>query len=108
MIADVNGVDVAGNMVSCFGDTVTGRWLGFDATRLQKRLRPNEALIWSAISWARERGCRWLDVGGVDRAMGPTPVPSADPGAAPGQVPLKLRFGGTAVVYPEPLRERID
>jgi len=103
LIADVNGVDVAGNMVSCFGDTVTGRWLGFDATRLPRRLRPNEALIWAAIGWARERGCRWLDVGGVDRATGPIPVPWAGPGAVQQQVPLKLRFGGTPIVYPEPL-----
>ena len=104
LLADVDGTDVAGNMISCFGDTVTGRWLGFDATRLQKRLRPNEALIWAAITWGRERGCRWLDVGGVDRATGPTAVPSVDPGTAPAQVPLKLRFGGTAVAYPEPLK----
>jgi len=104
LIAEVNGVDVAGNMVSCFGDTVTGRWLGFDATRLPRRLRPNEALIWAAISWARERGCRWLDVGGVDREPGPRPVPSAAPGTPQDQVPLKLRFGGEPVVYPEPLK----
>ena len=107
LIADVNGVDVAGNMVSRFGDTVTGRWLGFDAARLPKRLRPNEALIWAAISWARERGCRWLDVGGVNRTIA-APGPS-DPGAEPrtdpsDQVPLKLRFGGTTVLYPEPLK----
>jgi lipid II:glycine glycyltransferase (peptidoglycan interpeptide bridge formation enzyme) len=94
LIADVNGVDVSGNMISCFGDTITGRWLGFDATRVQQRLRPNEALIWAAMNWARARGCRWLDVGGVNRAI----VASAD------QVPLKLRFGGTAFAYPEPLK----
>ncbi|MGO9877427.1 MAG: lipid II:glycine glycyltransferase FemX [Acidimicrobiia bacterium] len=94
LMADVNGVDVSGNMISCFGDTITGRWLGFDATRVQQRLRPNEALIWAAMSWARARGCRWLDVGGVNRAI----VASSD------QLPLKLRFGGTSVAYPEPLK----
>jgi len=94
LMADVNGVDVSGNMISCFGDTITGRWLGFDATRVQQRLRPNEALIWAAMSWARARGCHWLDVGGVNRAI----VARAD------QLPLKLRFGGTSVAYPEPLK----
>jgi len=94
LMADVNGVDVSGNMVSCFADTVTGRWLGFDAARLHQRLRPNEALIWAAMSWARARGCRWLDVGGVNQATI----------AASEQLPLKLRFGGAPLAYPEPLK----
>jgi lipid II:glycine glycyltransferase (peptidoglycan interpeptide bridge formation enzyme) len=94
LMADVNGVDVSGNMVSCFADTVTGRWLGFDAARLHQRLRPNEALIWAAMSWARARGCRWLDVGGVNQATMATSE----------QLPLKLRFGGHPVAYPEPLK----
>jgi peptidoglycan pentaglycine glycine transferase (the first glycine) len=107
LIADVNGVDVAGNMVSCFGDTVTGRWLGFDATRLPRRLRPNEALIWTAINWAGFQGYQWLDVGGVSQELGPVLVSGAPPASpTPGQeqLPLKLRFGGTAVLYPDPLK----
>jgi lipid II:glycine glycyltransferase (peptidoglycan interpeptide bridge formation enzyme) len=104
LMADVNGLDVAGNMVSCFGDTVTGRWLGFDAARLQKRLRPNEALIWAVLTWARERGCRWLDVGGVNRAISPDLSAVGAPDVAHDQLPIKLRFGGAAMYYPDPLK----
>src|SRR5207244_4627560 len=47
---------------------LTGRFLGFDPTRLPARARPNEKLVWSIIEWGAARGCRWLDVGGLDRA----------------------------------------
>jgi hypothetical protein len=103
LLADVDGTDVAGNVVSCFGDVVTGRFLGFDPRRLPKRLRPAEALVWGYLSWARANGYGYLDVGGVDRteAMKVAHADDAEPICE--DAIQRFRFGGEPVVYPEPL-----
>jgi lipid II:glycine glycyltransferase (peptidoglycan interpeptide bridge formation enzyme) len=103
LLADVNGTDVAGNVVSCFGDVVTGRFLGFDPRRLPKRLRPAEALVWGYLSWARASGYGYLDVGGVDRTEAMKIAHAADAEAISEDAIQRFRFGGEPVVYPEPL-----
>ena len=95
-LAEVDGVDVAANMVTSFSGVVTGRLLGFDPARLSRRLRPNEALIWEIIRWAAETGAKALDVGGVDR-----PEALA---LSTGAAQHKTRLGGTPILYPEPLQ----
>jgi lipid II:glycine glycyltransferase (peptidoglycan interpeptide bridge formation enzyme) len=102
LMADVVGTDVAGNMVSCFGDVITGRIVGFDPSRLQGRIRPNEALKWEVIQWGREHGYRWLDVGGVRRED--AEAVARDGEIAGEKTVLKMRLGGSAVLYPEPLQ----
>ncbi len=102
LLADVEGTDVAGNMVSCFGDVITGRIVGFDPSRLEGRIRPNEALKWEVIQWGREHGYRWLDVGGVSREDA---LQIEREGEARGEkAVLKMRLGGDAMLYPEPLQ----
>jgi lipid II:glycine glycyltransferase (peptidoglycan interpeptide bridge formation enzyme) len=102
LMADVEGTDVAGNMVSCFGDVITGRIVGFDPARLQGRIRPNEALKWEVIQWGREHGYRWLDVGGVRREDAETVEREGE--IAGEKAVLKMRLGGSALLYPEPLQ----
>jgi hypothetical protein len=104
LLADVDGTDVAANIASSFGDVVTGRFLGFDPKRLPKRLRPAEALVWTHIAWARDRGFSVLDVGGVDRdeAIKLACAANADANISADAV-QRFRFGGVPVVYPDPL-----
>jgi lipid II:glycine glycyltransferase (peptidoglycan interpeptide bridge formation enzyme) len=101
LLASVDGVDIAGSLVTRFGDTATGRIVGFDPQRLATRIRTNEALMWGVMEWARNVGLRWLDVGGVTRetagAIGTDTVPEGDHSA------LKVRLGGIPLLYPEPL-----
>jgi lipid II:glycine glycyltransferase (peptidoglycan interpeptide bridge formation enzyme) len=101
LLAAVDGVDVAGSLVTRFGDTVTGRIVGFDPQRLASRMRINEALMWGVMDWARSRGLRWLDVGGVTREHAMAIAANKDP--VPDQGTLKLRLGGIPLIYPEPL-----
>ncbi len=102
LLSEVGGTDVAGNMVTCFGDVVTGRLLGFDPGRLTGRIRPNEALHWAIIEWAREGGFRWLDVGGIRRDDALAFLHHGGPVGE--QQTLKMRLPGTPLVYPEPLQ----
>jgi lipid II:glycine glycyltransferase (peptidoglycan interpeptide bridge formation enzyme) len=101
LLAEVDGVDVAGNLVTCFGEAVTGRLVGFDPDRLKGRIRPNELLMWRTMEWARDIGVRWLDVGGVPRADAIALVYGGEPEGE--QNTLKMRLSGIPLVYPEPL-----
>src|SRR5205823_1665773 len=92
---------VAGSCVTCFGEVVTGRFLGFDPARVPKRCRPNEALVWAIVKWAGARGYRWLDVGGLDRDDAIKLASGVQP-----HFPYKnqkIGLGGVPIVYPEPL-----
>ncbi len=101
LLAAVDGVDIAGSLVTRFGDTVTGRIVGFDPQRLTARVRTNEALMWGVMEWARNQQLRWLDVGGVAREDALHIAADATPDGDHNT--LKLRLGGVPLLYPEPL-----
>lgn len=42
----------------------TAHFWGGASVREQQILRPNEAIFWAAMRWAREKGCSTLDMGG--------------------------------------------
>jgi hypothetical protein len=64
-------------------------------------VRPNEAVKWELIQWARARGFRWLDVGGIARRD--ALALARDP-ASIDRSPLKMRLPGVPLLYPEPLQ----
>lgn len=105
LLASIEGMDVAGLLVTRFGDVATTRLRGFAPERLPKRMRPNEALTWAAIDWSRERGARWLDLGGIDRVDSQTFDREGSRGHGEHEKRLwhKVAMGGDLVVYPEPL-----
>jgi lipid II:glycine glycyltransferase (peptidoglycan interpeptide bridge formation enzyme) len=64
-IAELDDQPLAAIWNTVFGDTMTYRipaWSGEERT-----LQPNVACHWRAIEWARERGYRRYDLGGVGR-----------------------------------------
>ncbi|MGH8984195.1 MAG: peptidoglycan bridge formation glycyltransferase FemA/FemB family protein [Acidimicrobiia bacterium] len=106
LLVDSDGRDLAGLVLTRLGDVVTNRLFGFDPDRLPRRMRPSEALNWAAIHWARERGARWYDLGGVGRAEAMALASgAARSGADEHHSPWahKIRMGGTPVILPEPL-----
>lgn len=59
-----DGEIVSGQLVLVFGDTVINKlsaWSGKHANR-----KPNEALQWHIIKWAKENGYLWLDLNGIN------------------------------------------
>ena len=63
-LAESNGVAVSALLLIIFGDSVVykrGAWSGRDGN-----LHPNEFLHWSAMLWAKERGCKRYDFDGID------------------------------------------
>jgi lipid II:glycine glycyltransferase (peptidoglycan interpeptide bridge formation enzyme) len=98
-MAEFEGRAVSAALMMTFGDTVTywkGAWSGEHGGRY-----PNEALQWSAIQWAKSRGFRYYDFGGIDRDFaksslaGDTSKPRHSVGF------YKLGFGGGIELFPE-------
>jgi lipid II:glycine glycyltransferase (peptidoglycan interpeptide bridge formation enzyme) len=83
-----------------FVDTVIAKVNGWSG--LHGDCRPNEAVYWGAIRWAKERGFRTFDFDGIDPAaaravLDNQPIP-ADCQNTP--TSFKLTFGGQAALYP--------
>jgi CelD/BcsL family acetyltransferase involved in cellulose biosynthesis len=57
-----DGRPIATGIFLAFNDTA--HFWGGASVREQQILRPNEAITWYAMRWARERGCSTLDMGG--------------------------------------------
>jgi CelD/BcsL family acetyltransferase involved in cellulose biosynthesis len=57
-----DGRGIATGIFLAFNDTA--HFWGGASVREQQILRPNEAIFWYAMRWARERGCSTLDMGG--------------------------------------------
>jgi CelD/BcsL family acetyltransferase involved in cellulose biosynthesis len=79
VLAEDDGVPVAGAMYFVWNDTL---YYKFGASRPEHlRLRPNEAIAWAAMRWAKEHGIRLLDWGLSDLDQ-------------PGLLSFKRKWGG--------------
>lgn len=84
-----------------YRETVIMKILGWSG--LFRELRPNEALFWGSIQWAKRNSYRYLDFEGID-AVGARNIlqgRSLTEIAIPSRDQLKYRFGGEIALYPE-------
>lgn len=72
ILAKVEGKPVAASLVVIAGTRAMDAWGGFEGEH--RHLKPNEAVIWGAIRWAKARGCEVYDLlglpGGPDDGVG--------------------------------------
>lgn len=92
---------VSALLIVPFGDTVIAKvlgWSGFHADR-----RPNEALFWASIQWAKGHGYRCFDFDGIDPAGARAVLRGEVLPESLQHSPdfFKLGFGGQVVLYPE-------
>jgi Acetyltransferase (GNAT) domain len=104
-VGEVHGVPASADLVTLCGDMVRGRLGGFDRSGEAGRLSVPGAVRWEIIRWAKQRGYRWLDFGGLG-----TPVldDMLDRGirysdAWPSVARAKVSFGGVPFRYPAPI-----
>lgn len=64
-LARGGGEPLAGIMVSLWGTTATYLWGASSANEAARKLNPNQLLHWTAMQWARERGCTAYDLFGI-------------------------------------------
>jgi lipid II:glycine glycyltransferase (peptidoglycan interpeptide bridge formation enzyme) len=104
-VGEVDGVPVAADLMTGCGDMVRGRLSGFDRAGEAMRLSVPAAIRWEMIKWAKGRGYRWFDFGGLRpetlAALLDGSEHSAD--ALPTADQPKVTFGGTAFRYPTPV-----
>ena len=92
---------VSSLIMLCFGSTATCWRFGW--TKEHREKRPNEALYWHAILWAKEQGFQLFDFGEIE--LGAARCLCNDHKLPENfecsSVRYKLEFGGTPVLYPE-------
>jgi CelD/BcsL family acetyltransferase involved in cellulose biosynthesis len=68
-LAEYQGQRIAGMLVLRFGRAAT-YWAG-SSDHAYQHVRPNNLLMWHAMLWARNQGCRWFELGPVFPAAHP-------------------------------------
>lgn len=103
LIGEVDGQPVAAQLFTGCGGVLKARFIGMDRDSSAASRKVPGALIWSAISWARENGYAWFDWSGIGRATAETLLAGETPDwdLLPGNDRFKVSFGGSAVRYPQ-------
>ncbi len=101
IIAEYNSEAVSALLLVPFNDTVVAKILGWSGQHPD--LRPNDAVFWASILWAKSQGFRYFDLEGIDR-RGATNVLQGLP--LEGETKdsytfFKLGYGGQIVLYPQ-------
>lgn len=107
-VGEVHGRPVSADVVTVCAGMVRGRLGGFRAEGEAAKLSVPAAVRWRIIGWARERGYRYLDFGGLPERM---LADMLDRGIHasddwPNAQRSKLQFNGEPFRYPTPV-ERI-
>ncbi len=100
-LAEYHGEPVAAQLTIPFGDTVThwrSGWSGHHGS-----CRPNEAVYWTVIQWAKSQGYHYCDLGGihVEAARAIMDGEHLPDGLKQTVSRFKLGYGGEVVLYPE-------
>ncbi len=65
ILAEYQGMPVSALLIIPFGDTVIAKTLGWSGEYAKKR--PNDAVFWGAIQWAKTHGYSTFDFEGINR-----------------------------------------
>jgi len=104
-VAEVHGTPVGADLVTMCGEMVRGRLSGFDRSGEARTLSVPGAIRWEIIRWAKTRGFRWFDLGGLPADVVHALLAGAgryDPGW-PSTVQSKVAYGGLPYRYPPPV-----
>ncbi len=101
-VGEVHGQPVAADLVTVCGAMVRGRLAGFDRTGEAAGLSVPAAIRWEIIRWAKARGHRWYDLGGLHEevlhALLAGECRHSD--SWPSSDQAKVAFGGSPFRYP--------
>lgn len=100
MIAEYEGEAVSSLLIVPFGDSVIAKTLGWSGDHAEKR--PNDAVFWGAICWAKDHHYRWFDMEGIHRESAQAILDGASLPEAFRSSPdfFKLGFGGQVLLMP--------
>jgi lipid II:glycine glycyltransferase (peptidoglycan interpeptide bridge formation enzyme) len=101
ILAEYQGTAVSALLLVLFGDTVIAKTLGWSGQYAERR--PNDAVFWASIQWAKSHGYRCFDFEGIDR-KGAELLVSGQP--LPEELQhtpdfIKLGYGGKVALMPQ-------
>jgi lipid II:glycine glycyltransferase (peptidoglycan interpeptide bridge formation enzyme) len=104
LLGEMDGELLAAHLYIGFNDCVTAKAGGWSG-QARTGVRPNAALDWAAMRWARERGFRAFDFDGIAPSVARAlargeDIPEAERN---GVAEYKLGFGGSAMLLPSAL-----
>lgn len=102
IIAEFESEPVSALLLIPFGDTVIAKTLGWSGQYAERR--PNDAVFWASIQWAKTHGYRCFDFEGIDRRgaeimMSGQPLPE---NLQHSPDFFKLGYGGLVSLPPKP------
>lgn len=100
IFAEYQGIPVSALLLVSFGDTVIPKILGWSGEHGKRR--PNDAVFWAAIQWAKDHGYRYFDMEGIDREGAELILSGQSLPEELRRTPdfFKLGYGGRVSVYP--------
>jgi len=103
MLAELDGRVLSATLVLAFGDEATVKMSGWSGERAP--IRPNEAIHFAGMCWAKRIGADYYDFDGMERTAAVAVLRDGElPKNAHGTVTqFKLGFGGDVVLLPEAL-----
>lgn len=101
IIAEFEDRPVSALLLIPFGDTVVAKILGWSGDHAE--CRPNDAVFWASICWAKSHGYRYFDLEGINRqcaidVLQGNPIPEDKKDS---YTFFKLGYGGKITLYPE-------
>ncbi|MQA15001.1 MAG: GNAT family N-acetyltransferase [Pseudonocardiaceae bacterium] len=105
-VGEVHDEPVSAELYTACGGMVRPRLTGLDRSGDAAKLSVTGAVTWEAMRWAKERGYRWFDFGGLRDDTLRRLLDGAADGDGDGDETwpsddrFKLSFGGTAFRYP--------
>jgi peptidoglycan pentaglycine glycine transferase (the first glycine) len=101
-LALYEGEVLAARMPAAYGGKAATFHSGSYGT--QKKIKPNELLMWESLKWAKAQGCTSYDVWGIPDEIGEhihfgRPLPEEQKGGLWGVYRFKRGFGGEVVYY---------
>jgi len=101
IIAEYQCNPVSAVLLVSYGNTVIGKAFGWSGHYAKRK--PNDAVLWAAIQWAKAHGFHYFDMGGIDR-KGAELILSGQPLPEPlHRTPdmFKLGYGGSPILLPQ-------
>lgn len=103
-VGELDGEPLATQLFTFCSDTFKMRIMGFERTERAARLHFPSAVVWEALRWAKSRGFRWFDFGGLSpAALSVLLDGEGERKDLPGPDEFKVRWGGTPFRYPAPV-----
>ena len=101
ILAEYQSTPVSALLLVSFGNTVIPKTLGWSGEHAKRR--PNDAVLWASIQWAKARGHRTFDMEGIDRKGAELTLSGHHLPEALRHTPdfFKLGYGGEVALLPQ-------